>query len=411
MTLYEKAYSKAFEFGQTHIFEHYDELSDGEKERLCAQVLEANFKLVKKLYIGGTADEPSSAEAKDIKPANGIIKAKMAKSDRLSYIKEGLSAMRNGKVSAITLAGGQGTRLGHDGPKGTYDIGLPSHRTLFQLQCDSLKRISEDAGYAIPWYIMTGPDNHLMTEQYFMNNDYLGYGENNIKLFTQGALPLIDKEGKAVMKNKSELYCGPDGNGGVFAAAEGSGIVDDMKSKGIEWVFICGIDNAAIKMADPLLCGMALRHGCTLANKSVAKASADEKVGVFCYRDGRPSILEYFETPEELKRAALPDGSLLYNDANIVAHFMNISLLGSIASKGLPYHTAVKKVKCINAQTGEADEKTVYKYETFIFDAFSFSDDMLVLRVDREEFAPVKNRTGKDSPETALEILMHNGEK
>lgn len=405
--LFEKAYGKAADFGQEHIFDGYEALNAEQKSVLCEQVLNANLELVQKLYNGGAASEPSTSEASSIEPANGIDKAKISETERQAYIAEGLNAIKAGKVAAITLAGGQGTRLGHNGPKGTYDIGLESHRTLFQLQCDSLKRINDQAGGVIPWYIMTGGDNHEQTERYFKENGYLGYGKENIRLFMQGELPLIDAEnGKVVMKDSANLYCGPDGNGGVFAAVENSGVLADMKAKGVEWVFVCGIDNAAVKMADVLLCGMALRHGCMLANKSVAKASPDEKVGIFCYKDGKPSIIEYFETPEELRNALTEDGSLLYNDANIVAHFMSIDLLGSIASKGLPYHTAVKKVK-----RADGTEVTVYKYETFIFDAFSFSDNMIVLRVDRDEFAPVKNKEGNDSPATALEILTRNGEK
>lgn len=380
-----------------------DELDAETRASLRQSVSRIDYPLMKRLFESTKSfDASKNASERKVSPVTSVRKAP-------ELFELGQNLIRGGEAAAVTMAGGQGTRLGHKGPKGTYDIGLPSHRSLFELQCDSLR--AAGGGTIIPWYIMTGEENHAATVAFFEKHGYFGYGKENIRFFRQGTLPLLNTDGEPFLSDKGTLCTGPDGNGGVFRAAAEQGVYEDMETRGVKYVFICGVDNAAVRMADPALLGLAKRSGSEIVSKSVAKRSPEEKAGVFCLMDGKPGVIEYSELPDELRYLRGDDGELVYNDANIIAHVFPLDVLKRISETGLPYHTAFKKMPYVD-ETGAVvvpEKENAYKYETFVFDAFAYCRDMTVMRVDRKEFSPVKNRTGQDSPETARAALEAQG--
>lgn len=408
---YEKAYALIKKYGQEHLLSFYDELSDDEKVSLTEQIVNIDFELSAKLYknagIAGDASEMGKVEPIGYTDKNSFD------ADKLSdYADKGDSLMKEGKFAAVTMAGGQGTRLGHNGPKGTYDIGLPSHESLFAIQCRRLKTQSEKCGKTIPWYIMTSRENDVETRAFFEEYDYFGYDRDYIKFFVQSMLPMIDFDGKIVLESKGKIKEGADGHGGLFVAMLKNGIYDDMKAKGIKWIFVGGIDNVLLKLCDPAFIGFVDESGCGIGAKSLVKRDAREKVGVFCLMDGKPYVIEYTEVSDEMAEARDENGEFLYGDAHILCNMFNISAFEKMTGDfgGLPYHTAIKKTNFVNAQ-GEIvtpDKPNAYKFEAFIFDAFKYFDSMAILRVERsEEFAPVKNKDGEDSPATARELFMN----
>ncbi len=316
----------------------------------------------------------------------------------------GLSLIEKGEVAVVTMAGGQGTRLGYSGPKGCYDIGIGM--SLFELQARRIAALSPD----IPWYIMTSEENNAATAEFFAQKD--NFGLANVTLFTQGMLPTLSLEGEPLLAAKDTLALNPDGNGGVFAALLKKGVLADIDRRGVKYVVFCGIDNALARMCEPLFVGFAAGSGLEGASKSVLKTDPEEKAGAFCRRDGKPGIIEYYELSPEMRYAKADDGSLLYGDANIVAHIITADALRRICGQGLPLHLATKKVPYFDGEkTVEPDSPNACKLESFIFDAFSMLNGMAIMRVKREEeFAPVKNLTGADSPETAL-AMIKNTEK
>ena len=247
------------------------------------------------------------------------------------------------------------------------------------------------------WYIMTSKQNDNETKAFFEEHNYFGYDKEKIMFFTQGELPVLTENGKIILEN-GRIQTGSNGNGGVYQAMKDHHIIEDMKKKNINWVYICGVDNIMVNPIDPIFLGLTIEKNMLVASKSVVKGYPEERVGVFCKRNGKPSTIEYIEMSEEMKNQLNSDGELLYGEANFVSHLLNLESIEKIANKNLKYHIAVKN--------------NLYKFETFIFDGFEYLDDMLVMRVNRdEEFAPIKNKEGKDSPETAKEIYERNLEK
>lgn len=315
----------------------------------------------------------------------------------------GLELIAGGRTAAVTMAGGQGTRLGYSGPKGCFDIGVGM--SLFELQARRIAALSP----ALPWYIMTSEENHGATEAFFAEHAF--FGLKNVSFFTQGMLPSVTPDGIPLLSGPDTLALSPDGNGGVFAALLEKGVLDDMRARGVEFVFFCGIDNALARVCDPLFLGFAKASGLEGASKSVLKTDPEEKAGAFCLRNGKPGIIEYSELPPELRYARDASGALCYGDANIVAHIITLSALRRICGQGLPLHAAYKKVPYFDGSGKvEPASPNACKLEAFIFDAFSRLDGMAVMRVERErEFAPVKNLTGADSPETAMALIGRLG--
>ena len=396
---------KLRKYGQEHLLNFYDTLDKKKQEELIKQINNIDFELINSLY--NKTKNANKEDDANIEPIEFIDKYKL-NGEYKHYEEIGKKAIKEGKLAAVTMAGGQGTRLGHKGPKGTFDIGLDSHKSLFELLCDYLKEESKKYGVDIPWFIMTSKENNNDTVEFFKKNKYFGY-EKNIYFFIQGQLPMIDTEGKILIGENGLIKEAADGHGGVYESLVKSGMVDKMKELGIEWVFIGGVDNCLVKMVDPVLMGIAIDKNVTAAGKSVVKANPHEKVGAFCKKNGRPSVVEYSEITDEMAEATDENGELLYGESHILCNLFNISAIERMGSQPLPYHSAFKKATYIDKDGNKVvpDKPNAFKFEAFLFDAFGEVDDMAILRVKREEeFAPVKNAdsAGVDCPSTAREL-------
>ncbi|MBR3887847.1 MAG: UDPGP type 1 family protein [Clostridia bacterium] len=399
-------------YGQSHIAKSYERLNDEGKENLMQQVARIDFEKMKDLY----ALSQTKVEMKDaiIEPMAYQDSAKLSAEEKAEIIELGEAAIRAGKLAIVTMAGGQGTRLGHDGPKGTYDLGLESHKSLFEIQCDILKAAQEKYGVTVPWYIMTSRENNDDTVAFFEKNNYFGYPKEATNyFFKQGELPMMDEAGRLVIEENGLVKEAADGHGGVFEALGRNGILADMKARGIEWIFIAGIDNVLVQLVDPLLMGYAIKNNFRIVSKTVPKSNPDEKVGVFCKKDGKPYVIEYSEISTEHAHMRDENGELVYGEGHVLLNLFNVSALEEIEKFKLPYHVAHKKTAYMNEE-GEfitPESPNAYKFESFLFDAFSQIPEFGLLRGKREEdFSPVKNATGVDSPETARrDYLKYHG--
>ena len=394
---------KLKKYGQEHLLKFYDNLDENKKEKLLEQIENIDFELINSLY-DSTKGNAKKDNAK-IEPIDFIDKYKL--NDKYKYYEEiGKKAIKAGELAVVTMAGGQGTRLGHSGPKGTFDIGLDSHKSLFELLCDSIKEEAKKYDVQIPWFIMTSKENNKDTIEFFKKNKYFGY-EKNIYFFIQGELPMIDTEGKILIGEDGLIKLAADGHGGVYESLVKSNMVNKMKELGCKWVFIGGVDNCLAKMVDPVLMGIAIDKNVTAAGKSVVKANPHEKVGAFCKKNGKPSVVEYSEITDEMAEAVDENGELLYGESHILCNLFSVDAIERMGSNPLPYHIAFKKATYIDKDGNKVvpTSPNAFKFEAFLFDAFGEVDDMAILRVKREaEFAPVKNASGVDSPETARKL-------
>ena len=394
-------------YGQEHLLNGYDNLDEKKKKELLKQINNIDFELIKSLYEN-TKKTPE-VENFEIQPIDYMDKEKLYDNYK-EYHAIGVEAIKNRKLAAVTMAGGQGTRLGHKGPKGTFDIGLESHKSLFELLSDGLKEQGRKYGVTIPWFIMTSKENNQATIEFFEKHKYFGYQKDkNLFFFIQGELPMMDTEGKILIGEDGLVKLAADGHGGIYEALVKNKMVDKMKELGVEWVFIGGVDNCLVKMVDPVLMGIAIDKGVTVACKSVVKANPYEKVGVFCRRNGKPNVIEYSEITEEMAEAVDENGELLYGESHILCNLFNVKAIERMGANPLPYHVAYKKAKYIDKDGNLVvpDSPNAYKFEAFLFDAFGKVDDMAILRVKREEeFAPVKNSDSADvdCPRTARKL-------
>ena len=392
-------------YSQEHLLTEYERLDETKQKQLLDQIKGIDFGLINSLY-NNTRKEFNEKDSQ-ITPIEYLDKNKLNGYYK-SFQETGESAIRAGKLAAVTMAGGQGTRLWHKGPKGTFDIGLESHKSLFELLSDSLKEQGKKYDVIIPWFIMTSEENNDDTVDFFAKNRFFGYEKDkNIFFFKQGELPMVDTEGKILIGENGLIKEAADGHGGIYEALVKNGMTKKMRELGVEWLFIGGVDNCLVKMVDPLLMGIAIQKKVTAAGKSVVKANPQEKVGVFCKKNGKPSVVEYTEIPKEMAEATDDRGELIYGESHILCNLFNIDAVERMGSKPLPYHSAFKKATYIDKDGNKVipDGPNAYKFEAFLFDAFGELDDMAILRVNREEeFAPVKNAAGVDSPETAREL-------
>lgn len=406
------AISKLQEYKQEKVIALMQKLSKEEQESLSEQIL--NIDLGEIFEIQKNAKNEKWQEAK-IEPIGFIDKNKLSDEEKKSLKEIGEKAIKSGEYAVVTMAGGQGTRLGCKGPKGIFKLDVGENgKYIFEILVDTLKRAKNELGIEVNWYIMTSTENNQQTIDFFEEHNFFGYSKEKVKFFSQGNLPLIDKEGNLLIKKEEnqgridyKIKMASDGNGSIFKSLKRSEMLDDMKQKGIKWVYVCGVDNIMAKMVDILFLGLTIKENVETASKSVKKARPEEKVGVFCKKNGKPAIQEYIEMTEEMINMKDSSGELLYGDSNIISHLFNIDSIERLASKNLKYHCAEKKNSYIdeNLQEVVPESPNSYKFECFIFDGFEYLDNMKIFRVERdEEFAPIKNATGVDSPETAKKI-------
>lgn len=330
-------------YNQEHLLMFYNELNLEQQSKLLKDILTIDFKLIKDLQsIGEKADNEI-----DIQPIKATLKESLSKEKLNYYIQKGRDIIKSSRYAIVTMAGGQGTRLGHDGPKGTFSLNLKNgNKYIFEIFVDYLKEVYYKYAVYIPWYIMTSKDNNKQTIDFFEEHNYFGYPKENIQFFMQGELPITDLNGNVVLESKDKILKAADGNGGVFNAL--FYVLEDMKLRGIEWVLITGIDNILVNLADELYIGLVDSENKLNGVKSVAKNSPEEKVGVFCKRNGRPSVIEYTEMNDEMRSSKDKNGEFKYIDANIVNHIINIKILEKIQNGKLPIHKAIKKMNYID---------------------------------------------------------------
>ena len=393
-------------YNQEHIIKLLEKLNAEEKEELLEQINKIDFQQMKELY--DNTKKTIELKENKIEPLKYCDKSKLSKNEKEELDNLGERVIRNGQYAVVTMAGGQGTRLGHPGPKGTFKLDVYGKgKYLFEILCENLKEANKKYNIIIPWYIMTSKENNKETIEFLEKNNYFGYDKNNVIIFTQGELPLVDEEGKLLIGKNMKIKEASDGNGGTYFSLRASGCLSDMKERGIKWIFIGGVDNALLKMADVTLLGLAIKQGVQIASKSIVKANPQEKVGVFGKMNGHPKVIEYTELPEKMAEETDTNGELKYGEAHIMCNLYSIDAIEKISKETLMYHPAHKKNSYIDEEGKEIipKEPNSYKFESFIFDAFEFFDDIAILRGKREDdFAPVKNKEGVDSPRTAKEL-------
>lgn len=324
----------------------------------------------------------------------------------------GLRAIKQCKVGAILLAGGQGTRLGFDKAKGMYNIGVNKELYIFEQLIENLKKVTNEADTYVPLYIMTSDKNDQQTREFFEEHAYFGYDKNYVKFFVQEMVPAVDFDGNVLIEAEDSLAMSPNGNGGWFTSLLKAGLGEDLQEKGVEWLNVFAVDNVLQQIADPVFVGATIDSGCVSGAKVVRKVDPYERVGALCLEDGKPSIVEYYELTPEMAEATNDHGSLLYGFGVILNYLFSVDKLLKIAEKQMPLHIVEKKVPYVD-ETGtfiKPETPNAYKFETLILDMVYLMDDCLSFEVDREkEFAPVKNATGVDSVESARELLKKNG--
>ena len=391
---------------QDHIIRLLEKLNGEKQEQLINQVKEINFDQIMELY-NNTKKEIEFKEGK-IEPLPHFDKDKLTDAQREKFDKLGEETIKAGQYAVVTMAGGQGTRLGHPGPKGTFKLDVYGKgKYLFEILTENLKEANQKYNVTIPWYIMTSKENNEETVKFLEKHNYFGYNKEFVTIFTQSELPLIDEQGKLLIGKDLKIKQASDGNGGTYSSLRASGCLAKMKEDGIKWVFIGGVDNVLLKMADVTLLGMAKSKNVQIASKSVVKANAHERVGVFGKMDSPPKVIEYTELPKKMAEARDKNGELKYGEAHIMCNLYTIDAIEKISKETLIYHAAHKKNSYIDEEGNEVipDEPNSFKFEAFIFDAFEFFDDIAILRGKREDdFAPVKNKDGVDSPKTAKEL-------
>ncbi len=408
---YDEFKSKVTSFGQEHLINLYERLDEKGKKALLNQVANINFAEVQKLF--DLTKEKKSFEEVKIEPIKACDAETLSEEEKAELISIGTDAIKSGKLAVIMMAGGQGTRLGHTGPKGTFEFGLDGHTTIFETYIKQFKEAEEKYGVAVPWYIMTSKENNQDTIEFFYKNDYFGYEEGIKTFFTQNELPMLDEDGKLIISEDGLVKEAANGHGGVFEALVTSGLLNQFKERGIEWLFICGVDNILAHMCDPLLLGYSIKNNYMVTSVSCIKENPDEKVGVLCTKNGKPSVVEYTELTDDLRYARKENGELVLSEAHIIMNLFNVSVISGIAEKALPYHVAHKKSNIVDVDGNVIvpDKPNAYKFESFIFDAFERLPELGVLRYKREDcFAPIKNAEGVDSPETARALYKayHN---
>ena len=404
---FEKAKKILEKYNQEHLSYFYNELSEAEKKLLINQILKINFDEIIELY--DKSFETQKLDISTVSPLPHVEKSNLTKNELNNYISIGENILKSNCFAVVTMAGGQGTRLGYSGPKGTYELKFESTNTkksLFQIMCEDIKRANEKYNITIPWYIMTSEDNDMQTKKYFEDHDFWNYPKNHVKFFIQGKLPIIDVNGKLILQETYKIKDASNGNGNVFNSMQSYGIIDELEKNNIKWISFGGIDNILLKNVDPLFIGLAKSGNYEIASKSIFKEKPMENTAVYCKKSGKPAILYYDEIDLNLSVSKFDNGMYKYREANILSHLMTLDAIKKVSNINLPYHRAFKKNTFVNEEGMKQvpNKPNSFKFENFIFDAFSYFDDMLLLRVNAdEEFAPIKDFTSIYNPDTALE--------
>ncbi len=402
------------EAGQEHVFRFWEELDGAGRECLRGQLEAVDLDELRSLVETLVLSEPSAAEDLSAVEPPTFTALPGHGGDEQGWREAraaGEEALRAGRVAAFTVAGGQGTRLGFDGPKGTFPLTPVRRASLFQVFAEKILSARETYGTELPWWIMTSPANHAATVAFFEENGFFGLGSGDVHFFPQGMLPAVDPDGKLLLESPSSLALSPDGHGGSLRALLRSGATAAMAERGIDTISYFQVDNPLENTMDPAFLGFHLLGGSEMSSKMVAKTDPEEKVGIFVRQGDHLRVLEYSDLPEEWMRLRDPDGSLRFRAANIAIHVLDRAFVERMGAKGgdLPVHRAVKRIGVVDEEgrTVTPEEPNGIKFEMFVFDALPRARNPLLLETSRaENFSPVKNAEGRDSPRTAREDLL-----
>jgi len=402
------------EHHQGHLLAFWDQLNTTQRQDLLAQIQELDFAKIDYWVANCVMKSVSAVISADLVPASFYSYEPADPQQHRKYagaVELGKELIRQGKVAAFVVAGGQGTRLGYDGPKGNFPISPVKNKTLFQIFAESIAAASQKYQAICPWYIMTSSLNHAETIKIFRSNDYYGLDDKNVFIFQQGTLPNFSADGRILLADKAGISCSPDGHGGSLKALYRSGAIEDMKRRGVEFVSYFQVDNPLINIFDPLFIGLHALDKAEMSSRTVIKTDPYEKVGNFCLVDGKVTVVEYSDLPDELAERQNPDGSLAFKLGSIAIHIINCDFVERLNTEGfsLPLHKAVKEIPHIDQQGKpvESDEPGSIKLESFVFDALPLASKSIILQTLRnEEFAPTKNATGVDSVETTRQMMV-----
>jgi UDP-N-acetylglucosamine/UDP-N-acetylgalactosamine diphosphorylase len=399
------------EHGQSHLLRFWEQLDEDRKQALLDQIQRLDLAQIDQWVADFVRETPSALRRTDFSPAPFYSACPSGAEQQRKYdeaVELGKKSISAGKVAAFVVAGGQGTRLGFDGPKGDFPISPVRNRTLFQIFADTIRATCKKYQAVCPWYVMTSPLNYSRTVEIFRSNDYYGLDPANIFIFQQGTLPNFDLQGKILLADKATIACSPDGHGGSLKALHESGALKDMKKRGVQFLSYWQVDNPLINIFDPLFIGLHILDKAEMSSKAVLKAGPDEKVGNFCLLDGKITVIEYSDLPDDLAQKRRADGSLLFQLGSIGIHIISRTFVEKLNTKGfsLPLHKAVKSIPRIDEQ-GNVVESDGIKLESFVFDAIPLASKSIILETLRcEEFAPTKNAAGVDSVETTRQMMV-----
>ena len=404
--LEKKALDKIKKFNQLELIDILNILSNEEKEKLYNQIVELDFAKIDKLYNELTQKEKITTD--NIKEIIALNKEKLPEEELKKYDSLGEEVIKNNSYALVTMSGGQGTRLGYNKPKGEFVVNIkPESKSLFEILADKLKEVNKKYNVIIPWYIMTSAENDEEIKRFFNENKNFGYPSEHIMFFKQDNLPLITEDKKIIVGQNKLIKEAANGNGGIFCAMYKNKVLEDMKKRGIKWLFISSIDNILLQIADTTLIGLAVDRKVEIATKSLVRNSPDEKVGAICKCNNRIKVIEYSEMSDEMKNARNNNGELKYAESHIMCNLFSLKALEILGEKELPYHIAHKKSDYldINGNIVKPQAPNIYKFESFIFDGWEYFNNIAILRGKREEdFAPIKNKEGIDSPQTAIKL-------
>lgn len=404
---YENTKELLKKYDQEHLLKFYDQLSDNEKEQLLAQIDKLDFSILNNL---NAENRPCSQRGR-IEPISAVTVNDIEK-NKDEYFRIGTSALKDGKVAAVLLAGGQGTRLGFDKPKGMFNIGINKELYIFECLINNLMDVVKLVDTWIPLIIMTSEKNDKDTREFFESHNYFGYNKEYVNFFVQDMAPSVDYSGKILMESKSRISSSPNGNGGWFSSLIRSGLFEKLDSNGVEWLNVFAVDNVLQKIADPMFIGAVISSNCESGSKVVAKTDPYERVGAMCLEDGKPSIIEYYELTPEMSEQRMDDGELAYKFGVTLNYLFRTDRLVEINKQSLFDHIVEKKIPYIN-ENGELispSEPNGYKFEKLILDMIHMNESCLPYEIVRNrEFAPVKNSTGIDSVDSARKLLIENG--
>ena len=405
MTL-SQAKEKLEKYGQQHLLKYYDELTEKGKEDMLSQIEATDMDVLE-----SCKHKEELVKKGEITPLKAMQLPEI-QANRETFTAKGLEAIRAGKVGAVLLAGGMGTRLGSDNPKGMFNVGLTRELYIFECIINNLLDVVHQAEAWVHLFVMTSDKNHDATVKFLTEHDFFGYRADYVHFFTQEMAAATDYQGKIYLEEKGKLSTSPNGNGGWFVSMKKAGLLDMVHSQGIEWMNVFAVDNVLQRIADPCFVGATIQKNCVAGAKVVRKNAPDEKVGVICLEDGRPSIVEYYDLTEELASAKDENGDPAYNFGVILNYLFSVAELERILEKRLPLHIVEKKIPYLN-EAGELvkpESPNGYKYENLVLDMIHQMESCLPFEVEREkEFAPIKNMTGIDSVESARALLKKNG--